>query len=339
MSDQTSIEWTAGPDGKPGASWNPIRARRLTTPGADGGLGWHCEIVSPGCEHCYAQAINKRLGTGLPYRVPYREEAEIILDEKALNAPLHWRKPRRIFLCSMSDLFGEWVPDETIDQVFAIAALCPQHTFIVLTKRAARMRDYLSGSGLAQERRDHIAVEALDLRDSLGERRGLLWFSDKQCLIQHDRWPLPNVWLGVSVEDQRRADERIPHLLASPAAVRFVSYEPALAPVDFTRLSVSGDLLDALRGYGEDPGSQTGALNWIIVGGESGPGARPFNIEWGRSVVEQCKAAGVACFVKQIGSLPLAYGYPLERGQHSDRKGGDPAEWPDDMRVREFPRT
>lgn len=145
------------------------------------------------------------------------------------------------------------------------------------------------------------------------------------------QWPLPNVWLGVSVEDQATADERIPLLLRTPAAVRFVSYEPALGPVNLLRyMSVPLAEID-------NPGAM---LDWVIVGGESGPGARPFDIQWARNTVAQCKAAGVACFVKQVGSVPMERG---ERWRYEpklkDRKGGDWEEWPEDLRVREFPEV
>ena len=123
VGSKTSIEWTRGRDGSPGATWNPVRART-----ANGTIGWHCEIVTPGCERCYAQAINKRLGTGLQY-LRNRERVETFLDEKMLLAPLRWRKPRMIFVGSMTDLFGDWVTDEMLDRVFAVMALCPQHTF------------------------------------------------------------------------------------------------------------------------------------------------------------------------------------------------------------------
>jgi protein gp37 len=144
MGSKTSIEWTADKDGNAGASWNPIRARDLGPVGTGPGIGSHCEIVSPGCEHCYAQAINQRLGTHRPYLRTSRKEVQIYLDEKMLTAPLRWRKPRRIFVGSMTDLFGDWVTDEMLDRIFAVMALCPQHTFLVLTKRAERMRDYCS---------------------------------------------------------------------------------------------------------------------------------------------------------------------------------------------------
>jgi protein gp37 len=232
----------------------------------------------------------------------------------ALVEPLKWRKPRRVFVNSMSDLFHEKVTDEQIAEVFAVMAACPQHTFQVLTKRAERMLEWTQWAGQYVE-----------------------------------RWPLPNVWGGVSVEDQGTADKRIRVLLRADWAVRFVSAEPLIGPVHL---------------------GPTLGLHWVIVGGESGPGARPFDLQWARSLVRQCSDAGVACFVKQIGSRPfdssrfdiwdvhgfVGYGHGLsyEEAQKTaamyvggsvghgrvlidDRKGGDPRRWPEEIRVREFP--
>lgn len=314
MSDKTSIEWAD-------ATWNPIRAR--TTQALGGRVGWHCEIVSPGCENCYAQAINRRLGTGMPYLRQRRDAAGILLDDKILAQPLRWRRSRRIFVCSMSDLFGEWVSDEVIDRVMAIAALCPQHTFQVLTKRAERMREYMTapmtGGWAGRAARvgdDGVSrpMTAIDWRmreaitsmlptipgkvlNYVCERLDDHWPGDGF----YRRWPLPNVWLGVSAEDQRRADERIPELLATPAAVRFVSAEPLLGPVDFERIHnphgiAPSDTFDAFAPWGT-----RSQLDWVIVGGESGLGARPMHPDWARSVRDQCVAAGVPFFFKQHG--------------------------------------
>jgi protein gp37 len=204
--------------------------------------------------------------------------------------PLSWKKPRRIFVNSMSDLFHDGIPDETIDRVFAVMALCPQHTFQVLTKRPARMRYYLgkrNGMGNSEICRAINAIPA-----QLGNRHGAL------------EMPLPNVWLGVSVEDQARADERIPLLLDTPAAKRFLSCEPLLGPVDLTRLNPGGiQALNALHGASVDPGySEWCAIDWVIVGGESGKDARPMHPDWVRSLRDQCKTAGVSYFFKQWGA-------------------------------------
>ena len=466
----TNIQWTD-------ETWNPIRAQHRETQA----MGWHCERISKGCENCYAETLNQRqrfgIGTGLPYTQPSRDKVDIVLDAGVLEKPLRWRKPRQVFVCSMTDLFGEWVPDVMLHRVFSVMALTPHITYQVLTKRPERMRDYLSS--------------------------GVGAIAD---------WPLPNVWLGVSVEDQRAANKRIPILLDTPAAVRFLSCEPLLGPVDIRqylgytpvnenayqsgrtglpsgagggasdrsrrqRLEVGSPPMESVDGDhpvhsvrapqgreendarlfagagdagwdqgerlgpsvgisalqrpdtgwdahqppkwdeggqpageprigdslgeqdschegteegpshaggdgqrhgkadagegGGDPASTHGggateghrgglrdqrpdgfkdrpraslgdlapSISWVIVGGESGPGARPCNIEWVRSMVDQCQAAGVPVFVKQLGARPIAW----ERGSYVPMKlrhshGGDPAEWPEDLRVREFPQ-
>lgn len=479
MSDKSSIEWTRSDDGTPGATWNPLRAEN-----PDGNhVGWHCEHVSEGCRNCYAEQRNKgffNLGTRLPYARQSRDKVVVYVDEKTLKQPLRWRDPRRVFVCSMTDLFGEWHTDEMVNQVFNVMYGANQHTFQILTKRPERMYDYISSSTFLTNA------------------------------------PFANVWLGVSVEDQKTADERIPWLLKTPAAVRWVSAEPLLAPVDLSKWlrgnkdydrpgeSVSCILCDrsflarqddrddletpaidrrqsrreagraALEGsrhareggevgvgrlpnhsvfgrqeaaqglcpscrvdaqqssgytgrdagqsrerssqgqptgkvraddtiaecYPRHPGvgqkaeGATGgderfsqanrgagptdpitrredgavsdceahwnqaanslqhnqpqdvdapAINWIIVGGESGPGARPFDLQWARDTIAQCKAAGVPVFVKQLGAYPVAQrdvnGKVLTKLFQLNKKGGDITEWPEDLRVREYPQA
>ena len=271
MSDGTAIEWTD-------ASWNPLRARNPVVER----FGWHCEPVSEGCRNCYAAAFNRRLGTGLDYKPGYRGSIEIYIDEKALLLPLKWKKPRRIFVCSMTDLFADFVTDEMIDRVFAVMALASQHQFQVLTKRSARMRAYC-----ASRRHDTVYSEMAVIRGVEGT---------------HDLrvdWPLPNVWLGVSAEDQKRADERLPHLISTPAAVRFISAEPLLGPL----LLQHSELIDGkVRNW-----LGAGGLDWVIVGGESGPNARPMHPDWARSLRDQCQAAGVPFFFKQHGEWAPFY--------------------------------
>jgi len=172
MSDRTHIEWTD-------ASWNPLRARvprsmAQPLPGVTASPGWACVRVSAGCTHCYAATINHRLGTGLDYTVPAMSQVETYLDEAVLAKPLSWRKPRRIFVCSMTDLFGEWVTDEQIDQVFEVMLASPRHIFQVLTKREHRMRSYLNDPRTS----DRIDGEHMEF--------------DPRA------WPLPNVWLRIS---------------------------------------------------------------------------------------------------------------------------------------------
>jgi protein gp37 len=259
MGDKTKIEWTD-------ASWTPIRARNLKT----GKIGWHCEHDTTGCINCYAESMNRFVGTGLPFKPGHRKDIEIFLDEKMLELPLHWRRKRMIFVCSMTDLFADFVSDEWIDRIFTVMAMAKNHTFQVLTKRADRMKAYCTNL-------------------ALGKRN--IRFGDN-----HIDWPLPNVWLGVSAERQVEADERIPLLLQTTAAVRFVSVEPMLGPIDLTRLGV--------RSHHSWPENvlikHLDYLDWVIVGGESGPHARPMDPAWAASIRDQCKAAGVAFFMKQM---------------------------------------
>lgn len=313
MSDKTGIEWCD-------ATWNPV-------------IG--CSRVSAGCQNCYAERqairlINHPLWSKVVKRTSHGPAwtGTAILHMNKLDQPEKWREPRRIFVNSMSDLFHESLSEECIADVFNVMATTPRHTYLVLTKRPKRMLDIMGGP-----------------------KHHHLW----NARLWH-RKVLPNVWLGVSVEDQETADERIPLLLRTPAAVRFVSYEPALGPVDFTAIKYThspGYFGDALQWHHQPHGaSGYPSIDWVIVGGESGPKARPCDIAWIRSAVEQCKAAGVACFVKQCGSRPILdcpsgeEGEPQMRPDGSarywtipmkDRKGGDMAEWPEDLRVRQFP--
>jgi protein gp37 len=343
MADRSKIEWTD-------ATWNPVRARVIADSkiGIPAKVGFHCEHVSEGCRNCYAERQNMRgIFTGLPYTRPMRDEVEIFLDEKTLLQPLHWKRPRKIFLGSMTDVFGDFVPDAMLDKIFAVMALCPQHTLQVLTKRSARMRAYLS----EPSRHYHIARPVLDLVISGKvpkhavddetwpvESEGDIDLPDD---IKLGKWPLPNVWLGVSAEDQKTADERIPDLLATPAAIRWLSAEPLLGAMDLSRVgtlhalrialpelvadherdvrpnTVSGMQIDALGAPGQatvfyqTPDHMGGfairfpapfpRLDWIVAGGESGPHARPMLIAWKRSLRDQCAAAGVPFLDKQWG--------------------------------------
>ena len=324
----TGIQWTD-------ETWNPIRARR-TWPDGESLRGWHCERVSPGCENCYAETLNeKRFGTGLGYTRPSRDMVSIYLDERTLSQPLHWRKPRRVFVCSMTDLFGEWVTDEMLDRVFAVMALTPHITYQVLTKRPEQALAYLTQPDVVGD----VEGEADALAGAFGWHHSGDW-----------SWPLPNVWLGVSVEDQRRADERIPVLMDTPAAVRFLSCEPLLGAVDLSHwvgCEICGKALPCDCGFHEEP-----ALDWVIVGGESGAGARPCDLAWVRSIVSQCQTAGTAVFVKQLGAKPceaherwsddrgsMVTSYPdVQWVKLRDRHGANMSEWPEDLREREFPR-
>jgi protein gp37 len=280
----TNIEWTE-------KTWNPI-------------VG--CSIVSPGCTNCYAMKMAARLekmmkperrgDVLLPHHYtrltkpsnggPVWTGRVNIAPDNILLAPLRRKKPTMYFVNSMGDLFHESIPDEWIDRVFAVMARCPQHTFQVLTKRSERMREYCAKLDRAPGPTT-IEIAEASIQPPLND------------------WPLPNVWLGVSAERQTEADERIPDLLATPAAVRFVSAEPLLEAVDFTDLSYSGMCLDAVEGYLQGGAGyatpQRRRLDWIIVGGESGANARPMHPDWARSIRDQCTAAGVPFFFKQWG--------------------------------------
>ena len=281
MSDHSNIEWTD-------ASWNPIRARNLKT----GKIGWHCEHATTGCEFCYAEGFNLRLGTGLPFKPGHRKDVEIFLSEEMLTLPLRWKRPRKIFVGSMTDLFADFVTDEWLDKLFAVMALCPQHTFQVLTKRAARMRDYLTAALKGQR---PIASAAIELRGSIigGIQALSAWFDH-----DHDNpRPMANVWLGVSCERQDEADERIPLLLQTPAAIRFISAEPLLGPVDIDCSNV--DWMQYPEGNGI-VGYHL-KIDWVICGGESGPHARPMHPQWARDIRDRCRQADIPFFFKQWG--------------------------------------
>lgn len=267
MAENSGIEWTS-------STWTPIRARNKTT----GKVGWHCEHASDGCRFCYSEVqINKRFGTGLPFKPGHRKDVDLFLDEKMLIAPLKWRGDRMIFVCSMTDLFADFVPDEWIDRMFVIMALARKHTFQILTKRAERMHAYMTSPETLKRVRDRKFYMARFDNDPT-------W----------PGWPMPNVWLGASAEDQENFDTRWTHLSKIPAAVRFVSYEPALAPI-------------TLGGARPD---------WLIQGGESGPGARMMDLQWARDLRDECAAKGVAYFFKQTtGKKPI----------------------PPDLMVRQFP--
>lgn len=343
MSATSQIEWTD-------ATWNPTRG---------------CARVSPGCKHCYAERFAARFaGDGMPYnglvklgsRVVKREFAngDVELKKVALEArwtgaarfvpemldqPIRWKKPRRIFVNSMSDLFHEDVTDDDIAAVFGVMAACSQHTFQILTKRAERMHAWFSKLNVAAviDRNANLADDALLPFMSRAQRAALL--APGRGL---QTWPLSNVWLGVSVEDQTRLAERVPLLLSTPAALRFVSAEPLLGKLDFdvdceAHESIEGLYrVNFLNGRNRDMGRpcrNVSRLDWVIVGGESGSGSRPFHLEWARSIVTQCREARAHVFVKQMGDAPHLDGKPLKLS----RKGKDMAEWPEDLRVREMP--
>lgn len=290
MSDKTKIEWSD-------ASWNPVTG---------------CSKVSEGCRNCYAKTFTERFeGTPGHY---FESGFAVTLRRAKLEQPLRWTKPRRIFVNSMSDLFHPDVPDKYIDKVFTIMALAPQHKFQVLTKRPERMLKYIL------ERQENIceciALDTPDVAPEIVEGLGGEWvppqkdgYGRVELPGYFDRveipWPLPNVWLGVSVENQQAAGQRIPLLLQTPAAVRFLSCEPLLGRVDlFKAGALSGGVV-----Y-ENESDAHGNVDWIITGGESGPGARPMNPDWARSLRDQCEVSGVAFFFKQWGEWAPGGNFP-----------------------------
>jgi protein gp37 len=289
----STIEWTD-------KVWNPVTG---------------CNKVSPGCKYCYAETVANRFWGE-------REFTDVWTHPERLKEPLRWKKPVRVFVNSMSDLFHESVPFGFIDDVFAIMGLTPHHTYQILTKRPERAKEYFdSTSSLAW-------VEA-----------ALALFPDtpiQMTLIKHlEQEALNNVWLGVSVESQKYT-ARVDILRKIPARVRFVSCEPLLEKVSL----------------------RLGGIHQVIVGGESGPRARPFDLEWALDIKRQCKTAGVAFFMKQVGSVPMMledewrFNQPTRVLKAANRKrvpsdyvpllfsgkGGNIDEFPEALRVREFPR-
>ena len=353
MAERTTIEWCD-------ATWNPVTG---------------CTPISTGCQNCWAkQMANRQRGrNGYPADDPFR----VTFQRDRLKEPLAWRKPRRIAVSLMGDLFHKDVPFAWIDDVFEIMALSGQHTFLVLTKRPERMAEYLTRT--VSDQGDTWNAGQANIE---GAAWRLIGEPDAQGLHWTRRWPLPNVWLGVSVENQAAANERIPWLLKCPAAVRFLSMEPMLAPVNLRNICHQTEH-DGYRSFGNfwdyncendctwrgfeselepDPDQPEAdaenngvryvcpecysdsalmerekdapKIDWVIVGGESGPKARICDVDAVRRIVEDCRLAGVRCFVKQLGSNPYLYdpevGEAVYIGPGSGGirhpKGGDPAD-------------
>lgn len=316
----TSIEWVKSADGSQGRTWNPV-------------VG--CSLRSPGCTNCYAMQMAARIeainaaarGKGKAHSPQYDGTTRRVngravwtgklnrAPEKVLREPLERTKPTTYFVNSMSDLFHEDVPDEWIDQVFAVMALARHHTFQVLTKRSARMRDYLSRQVDWSAR---LGAQATSIYT--GGRINLERATELNHRITAGPmlWPLQNVWLGVSTERQEEADARIPDLLATPAAVRFISAEPLLGPIDLTTDFASTRPYKGLPIHQNSHdgtyhlyGRSSPHLDQVIVGGESGLGSRPMQPEWPRNLRDQCAAAGIAFFFKQWGEfLPVGQHLP-----------------------------
>ncbi|MEG4445076.1 DUF5131 family protein [Microcoleus sp. AT9_B5] len=294
----SNIEWT-------GITVNPIHLVK-----ADGRHGGHwCHKISPGCANCYAEAMNLSnyfiFASGLAYtgQVP----VNMVFSEIIMTKLVKMKKGERVFAFSMTDCFGHWVANDMLDLAFAYMVIASQHTFQILTKRPERMPEYFRSA--KEPIRKH--VEDLRRQFKLPESEFI--------------WPIPNLWIGTTVENQQ-ATNRIPHVLETPAAVRFLSCEPLLESV-----KIEKEWLDS--------------IDQVIIGGESGPGARPCQLDWIRFMVNQCqRASDVAIFVKQLGSNPIlsscyieGVATTYEKLKLKNKKGGTIDEFPEDLRIRQFP--
>ncbi len=293
MGNKTGIGWTD-------ATWNPTRG---------------CTRVSAGCVNCYAETMAARFSDdGQPYhglatRSPPRWTNKVEVYSDRLLIPVRWRRPRRIFVDSMSDLFHKDIPDEFIECVYATMALCPRHTFQILTKRSERMMEFNNREDVAKKVYWWLGETVSgDLYDHA------MWDREEMFGDGHP-WPLPNVWHGVSTENQEAADERVPNLLNTKSAVRILSVEPMLGPVDLN--SVGRPWLTKEIDHPLDA-----AIDQVICGGETGAFRRHMEESWARYLRDQCKDAGVAFFMKQMTGMTPAKAA---------------AEIPDDLRIQEFP--
>ena len=319
----TTIEWTE-------QTWNATTG---------------CDRISPGCDNCYALTMAKRLkGMG---SAKYQNDGNpktsgpgfgFTMHADTIREPLRWKKPRRVFVNSMSDVFHGSNPTANLHLIFGVMAATPQHTYQILTKRHGRMRSLLNDPQFSHMVR-HRAEQVFGRPATAG------W-----------TWPLTNVHLGVSVENQKWADIRIPALIDTPAAVRFLSCEPLLGPVDL----FAGDHSTHERDFdGTDDyicldcstddhhvpwrviDRSNFGIDWVIIGGESGPGARPFDPQWATDLIDDARQADAAPFVKQLGSV-WARDFTVNGktvAAHGDTKGGNPDYWPTHLRVREYPKA
>ncbi|NDY56224.1 phage Gp37/Gp68 family protein [Desulfovibrio sulfodismutans] len=281
MGDKSKIEWCD-------ATWNPV-------------VG--CSRISPGCDHCYASRMACRLAQ-IP-TAPHQYREVVDQDNQAWNGrtefvtsameqPFRWKRGRHIFVGSMTDLFHPSTPDEWLDRIFAVMALTARHRFLLLAKRPERMRDYMT-----QVTPQRLAHAATELQGEEAAKVVLAVLNDTLCGVRNVGWPMRHVWLGVTAEDQARADERIPILRDTPAVVRFVSFEPLLGQVDCRRFLVP--LRREITPRGRENVVSPPGVNWAICGGESGPGARPMHPDWVRGLRGQCQDADVPFFFKSWG--------------------------------------
>jgi protein gp37 len=308
MSRDSKIEWT-------GDTWQFVSG---------------CEDASPGCANCYAKRQAHRMGANPNPKISGRYRGLTVLRGNGpqwtgdvrqlpdqLEVPLHRKAPTTFFCNSLSDTFHPDVHSEFIAAALGVMSATPRHTYQLLTKRADRLPEFFAwfaahrDYGRLGPLGDHAAGTG-DIAGRAGDAFNVAWRENRGT---DPSWPLNNVWLGVSVENKKHGVPRIRHLQRTPAAVRFLSIEPLLE--DVGELDLSG-------------------IHWVIVGGESGRNARPCDLMWIRNVVQHCRRAGVPCFVKQLGARPTSYGEAL-RLTHP--KGGDIAEWPQDLRGREMPEV
>jgi protein gp37 len=361
----TNIEWCQRNDGTSGFSANPLKYRRKS----DGKVVWSCVKMSAGCKNCYSETIALRYHRGKLFNAANMEELEPFMDDAELRKMLNAKtvggvqvSGSRCFVGDMSDLFGAWVPDTLLDRLFAVFAMRADVTWMVLTKRAERIRDYLASAGdsATQDRWEQAAAEIAQSPCAVG-------------IVDERRFPLSNVWCGVSAEDQKNCDERIAFLLQVPAAVRFVSFEPLLGAIKVPEGFFCGRCAPML---GTSPHATLGpkGISWAILGGESGNGARPFRLDHAVQLKRQCVRAGIATFFKQMGGNVLVPYYESDGHElrdwaldfrdevlwpggevHSEhdgqpppgsmirvklksKKGNDLSEWPEELRLRQFPR-
>lgn len=357
----TSIEWTEH-------TINPLRARLGQA------TGHYCEKISPGCANCYASRLQPRFG--MPqFQQQRKAGVEPFLDIAKLHQVLQRKKPTKFFWCDMTDMFGDWVPDDWIAACFGVMAATPQHVHQVLTKRADRLPRWFRWAAdqgeqlLAQVNETPPGGSPIPAACAItaNQRAELeIITGNHRRAAMKAPWPLPNLWLGVSAESQETFDERWAHLRRVPVAVRWFSIEPQLSAIDARGALAPAAIRDGFRQVTASFPSSAWPLpghlgapsaDWFVIGGESGSRARPFDIAWGQQLIEQCEAAGVPAFMKQIGAQPLwngtanpgdvwPTGTDMEDGGDGlwqirlkgSAKGGAMFEWPENLRIRRSPQ-
>lgn len=326
--NKTSIQWTS-------YSSTPLRYRKV-----DGKVVWACIKTSPGCANCYAESLAFRWNRGVEFSPLAMEHLTPFVDDDEVRSLLTAKKiaGQRLFLNDMTDWMGDWVPTALIDLMVAVMVLRPDVTFQTLTKRAARQLTYFSAPDL---------IDRLGRLLALGDPAGVLDCIDQRTRVEAMNrieghpgngnpkigWPLQNLHVGVSMENQPQFDARISHLKLTPAVVRFISFEPLLGPID-PRVDTEVGVLNQLAPFTRGDPATTG-IGWMICGGESGA-ARPCDEAWIAALLAYGAEAGTRRFVKQLGAKPVRHGVPFKL---KDGHGGDPAEWDPALRVREFPEA